>query len=847
MNSKPIIRIDYLEEKLVDYRVIECTINESLSQPIEIETLIFFKKHNIWSIDVILGTETRIHITEFIENKPIIKEYSCFIEKCQKKKYFKDKSFLNREYLLIINFAHKLKKLSYKNNYTLWKNKTYGMVLMEIMNFHHIELSGNLFSLMKSNRDLIVQYGEIDLDFFQRILKFFGYYYVCDEILPIVKVFDNEVGYEEIVKDPIKFYKINYKLTYEMGTISYINEIKNLTYEKFINRDFQIEIPLSLEGISLKEDIGYGEINTYPSNSTNNIEVEKAAENKKKMFIDRQYEGESYCFDFKPGKRILIEDISDGLPEVITHVTHHFIVDTTNNDFENYNYWNDFKTIISNKTYVDKNTYKEPKISSMQVGVVKSTIESEEIDLKDFSKILVKFPWIKDDPLFYCWIPVGQNMAGKAFGSFIMPRKDDEILIYFVNGNPSQPIVYGSLHTSKTPRFCQEIDDKYKIFLMRSHTFYNEGVLSSNEISMSDKLDEQTLFFKAEKDLNIEVGHKNQMLKNHYRTAILGLGHKTDYIENGDYEIILERGDFKEKIRGNQETMISPSEKGGDKRLFIEDGKWEVRVDGMGGIHISTTGPCHIKSDNHIKIDAVGRIEISSEEEIKMMAPKINIIGDEEVSTESGKLVMTKSGGDISDEAVAKISRKSGIEINDEAVAKISRKSGDTITDESVTRTASISGGEIIFDASMLIGGKAGMEINFEAGMNIGLNSGLHIGLDAGIELGLNAGISVNICGGIEVSIDGGIEVGMNGGLISHIDGGLSADIMGGLSADVTAGLQAGLTSGLIVSIASGLEVAVDAGLSVNITSGLIFQVFSSLLTSISTVLEVVVRRPRLF
>jgi type VI secretion system secreted protein VgrG len=853
-NKEPQIKISYFEERLIDYRVIECIILEGLSKPIEIETLIFFTKKHIWEVDIELGFETKIYIKQYIKENIIIREYECFIEKSEKTKYLKEDSLLYCEYLLKINFSHQLKKLHYRNNYTLWNNKTYGHVLLEILNFHKIELTGNLFALMKSEIEIIVQYGETDLDFFSRILQFFGYYYYCDEKLPIVKIFDSDIGYEEIVVDNLEEYKISHKRNFQMGTIFYINEIKKLTYEKFINRDFNIKIPLNLEGATINESLTYGELLTYPSNSINSIEIEKAVTNKKKIFIDKKYEGQSYCFNFKCGKRIFINDILNEKPQVIISVNHYFIVDTKNSNYTLYNYWNDFQTISSEKIYVSENIYLEPKISSMQVGIVKTSIEGEEIYLKDFSKVLIKLSWVKDDPELYCWVPVAQNMCGKGFGSFIMPRKEDEVLIYFINGNPSTPVIYGSLHTDKNPRFCGETDDKYKIFLMKSHTFYNEKFTSSNEISMSDKLDEQLLFLKAEKDLNIEIGNKGKSLENNYKTAILGIGNKIDYIENGEYKIILENGDLIKEIKGNQETRIFRGEKGGDKRIFISDGKLQIGVDGEGGIHIETSGPCILRTDNSMKIQAIGRIDIESGEEIRMAAPKIKIIGEEEVNIEAGQIIGMKSGIEIIEEAVERINRKSGMEMIDEAGEKIIRRSGMEIVDEAAMRIGSVSGGEIILDASSLLSGRSGMEMLFDSGVNMSINSGVRVGIESGVIVDLNSGVEINIDsgvstgirGGVDVTIDGGLSVGINSGISVHIESGVEVEIASGVSVNVDSGVQLGLCSGLVLTAASGLEITVDSGLSINITAGMFFEVFASILVSITTIFEVVVRRPRL-
>lgn len=43
------------------------------------------------------------------------------------------------------------------------------------------------------------------------------------------------------------------------------------------------------------------------------------------------------------------------------------------------------------------------------------------------------------------WCRVGSSMAGKNRGMYMLPEVDDEVLVSFLNGDPNQPIVIGSL------------------------------------------------------------------------------------------------------------------------------------------------------------------------------------------------------------------------------------------------------------------------------------------------------------------------------------------------------------------------------------------------------------------
>lgn len=774
MKFQPTINIDYFTDLGIFYKVINLEIQEEFSEVTKINFKIFFFDSNIWHINIPLKTEIIIRITEHDNMfQTYEKIYKCFVKETKKEKFNNNESILFQEYYLEIFCLHSLGKLHYSNNFYLWKHKTVGDVIRDVLLKHNLSLEGNVYNLYKFEKELIVQYGENDLHFVERLLQDSGFFYVCVKDSNEIKVYDTNIGYEEI-NSQVDIYNINKIFLCEMNTISYINECNSLEHEEFIHRDFNHMLPLQLESLKIEDNISYGQLYTYPSNSNNLQEINRSSINKKNQFYKQKYEGLSYCSKFEIGKRIIIEDIKNEHPHVITYVKHFFSSDTPSNNFgTNYNYYNLFKTKDSNETFVTNKILKKPLISSMEVGIVKAEIEGEEISLNNYEKVLIQFNWTKDNILFYVWVPVAQYMAGKIFGSFIMPRVGDEVLIYFINGDPDKPIVYGALHTQKTPKFINELEDKYKTVLLRSQTFNEESILSYNEISIDDKYHEQKLYFQAQKNLEIKIGHENQELEHYYSTKILGKGYKKEFIQEGDNTLEMLKGSKIQSIGGNIKTQVVRTEKGGDVFFTIEDGKLIIKVNGLTDVNI--TGPTKIKVDDLLDIKAVGPIKIHSDEKILMTAPEITMIADMKISYEAGMMISSKAGEVIYSEAGEVMTMKSGIAINIESNIKL------------------------IIKAGFMISVVSGLELTLEGELRTSINGGLELTAEGGCSTGFMSGLATNINGGLEASIKGGLTTELMSGLDTSVEG---------LNTEITAGLAASVLGAAASSVAGGGLVA---------------------------------------
>lgn len=101
-----------------------------------------------------------------------------------------------------------------------------------------------------------------------------------------------------------------------------------------------------------------------------------------------------------------------------------------------------------------KTTDHVPALSGLQIGIVKKIHD----DPAEAFRVLVTLPLINgsDDGI---WARLGNVFASNKSGSFFCPEVGDEVIIGFLNDNPSAPIILGSLYSKKNPP-CVTPDEK---------------------------------------------------------------------------------------------------------------------------------------------------------------------------------------------------------------------------------------------------------------------------------------------------------------------------------------------------------------------------------------------------
>lgn len=144
-----------------------------------------------------------------------------------------------------------------------------------------------------------------------------------------------------------------------------------------------------------------------------------------------------------------------------------------------------------------------PQVHGCQTAYVVGP-SGEEIYTDKYGRVKVQFHWDragKDDDKSSCWVRVASYWAGKMWGSIHLPRIGQEVIVDFLEGDPDQPIIVGSVYNAENmPPY--ELPDNKTQSTLKSRSSKDGGPDNYNEIRFEDKKGSEEVYFQAEKDLN---------------------------------------------------------------------------------------------------------------------------------------------------------------------------------------------------------------------------------------------------------------------------------------------------------------------------------------------------------
>ncbi|MBY4677090.1 type VI secretion system Vgr family protein [Marinobacterium arenosum] len=141
----------------------------------------------------------------------------------------------------------------------------------------------------------------------------------------------------------------------------------------------------------------------------------------------------------------------------------------------------------------------KPRVYGMQSAVVAGKTDAEPASDAE-GRIRIQFHWDTEasGDKTSCYVRVAQSMAGNGYGLQFIPRAGQEVLVSFLDGDPDQPLVTGSLYNSKHK-------PPYPTADTTQSGIKTQLKGQSNELRFDDKKDNEQLYLHAAKDLLIEV------------------------------------------------------------------------------------------------------------------------------------------------------------------------------------------------------------------------------------------------------------------------------------------------------------------------------------------------------
>lgn len=150
----------------------------------------------------------------------------------------------------------------------------------------------------------------------------------------------------------------------------------------------------------------------------------------------------------------------------------------------------------------------KPVVHGMHTGKV--VVPSGEDSYMDkYGRVCVQFWWDrqrKDNTPDNTLLRVAQSWAGKGWGTYFWPRVGDEVLIDFMEGDPDQPIVVGSVYNGvNMPKY--DPAGQYTLAGVLTRSSKNGAAANANELRFEDLKDNEQVYMNAERDYDLHVEH----------------------------------------------------------------------------------------------------------------------------------------------------------------------------------------------------------------------------------------------------------------------------------------------------------------------------------------------------
>jgi len=157
--------------------------------------------------------------------------------------------------------------------------------------------------------------------------------------------------------------------------------------------------------------------------------------------------------------------------------------------------------------------------------------EGEEIYTDELGRVKVKFHWDRaaaKDEKSSCWIRVSQLWAGEGWGAMFVPRKGQEVIVSFIDGDPDRPIITGRVYNGATPLPHALPQNKTKSTIMSQSTSGGGG---ANELSFEDAKGQEEVFLHAQKNLIAKIEHDKSGIIGNDETLTVGQN-RTEQVGN---------------------------------------------------------------------------------------------------------------------------------------------------------------------------------------------------------------------------------------------------------------------------------------------------------------------------
>ena len=267
-------------------------------------------------------------------------------------------------------------------------------------------------------------------------------------------------------------------------------------------------------------------------------------------------------------------------------------------------YASDFVCIPHRVPFRPQRKTPKPVVQGLQTAMVTGP-KGEEIYPDKFGRVKVQFHWDREgkrDENTSAWVRVSQDRAGKSWGAWYLPRIGDEVVVAFLEGDPDQPLITGSVYNAHNMPPYVLPDNKTQTGI-KTRSSKGGSTSNFNELRFEDKKGSEQVFLHGEKDLDVVIkndrrewiGNTRHLMVVNSRYDDIGAESHLKVASDENAEV---GGDSSKKVDGNVAVEIGGShvEKAGQE-IYLNAGSKvvieapDITLKGAGGfVRVNATG-----------------------------------------------------------------------------------------------------------------------------------------------------------------------------------------------------------------------------------------------------------------
>jgi type VI secretion system secreted protein VgrG len=411
--------------------------------------------------------------------------------------------------------------LGHRYNSRIFQDMEVPKIIEKVLTDANIPSAEFEFKLQKSysKREYCVQYRESELAFILRLLEEEGifFWFEHSEDKHVFTMGDSTSLFKPIEGDPKLLFREPSGDEPQAEHVYEFHHREEVRIGEVVLRDYDFKKP-TLDLTKTKTDQIFTELQYYDfpgeyvapdvGKTLSEVRLEEFQTNRKSGF------GKTQDRRFVPGDKFTMEE--NPRPDlnreyIITRVTH---IGSQAQAFKGAAgageqipaYTCEFYCIPSDRPFRPPRITPRPLIHGSQTAIVTGP-SGEEIYPDEHGRIKCQFHWDREgkkDEKSSCWIRVSQTWAGPSWGTVVIPRIGQEVVVNFLEGDPDQPLVTGVVYNGDNrPPF--PLPSKKSISGVKSDSTKGSG--GYNEFVLDDTKGNELIRVHGQYDMDSTIEH----------------------------------------------------------------------------------------------------------------------------------------------------------------------------------------------------------------------------------------------------------------------------------------------------------------------------------------------------